>query len=289
MPSPFPGMDPYLEAPGIWPDLHEALATDMRNELNQSLPAPYYARLEMREELGIIEQPGERRRIIPDIVVVKHPLALPRDEGGGATVATRTRRQVSPHVDLEVFDEPIRHPFIEIRDPTSGHKLITLIEIVSPSNKRPGPDRRAYARKQREILRSDANLIELDLLRAGRRVLADRVLAEMIEHLKPKPTYVVLVNRAWRRGRGLVTCQVFPAYLREPLPCIAVPLKEGEPEIALDLQDIFNRVYDTGPYRRGAVDYAGPVPAPALTEDDAAWVAELTRPWREAKAADTGG
>jgi hypothetical protein len=73
--------------------------------------------------------------------------------------------------------------------------------------------------------------------------------------------------------------------LRDPLPCIWVPLEEDEDEIALDLQYVFDRTYDTGPYRRGAVDYAGPVPAPALAPDDAAWAAELTRPWREAKAA----
>lgn len=284
MPSPFPGMDPYLEAPGIWPGFHSRFAVGISQELNRLLPAPYYADIEEREELGIIEEPGQSRRIIPDIVVVKHPLAPPRGEGAGVAVATRTRREVSPNVELEVFNEPIRHLFVEIRDPSRGHKLITLIEIVSPSNKRPGRDRRAYARKQREVLRSDASLIELDFLRGGRRVLTDLGLAEMIERLKPKPSYIVLVNRAWRRREGAITCQVFPAVLREPLPCIAVPLKEGEPEVLLDLQDIFDAAYDTGPYRRGAVDYAGPVPAPALDEPDAAWAAELTRPWREAGA-----
>jgi hypothetical protein len=68
-----------------------------------------------------------------------------------------------------------------------------------------------------------------------------------------------------------------------------VPLKEGEEEIPLDLQYVFDRAYDTGPYRRGAVDYAGPVPAPALDEPDAAWAAELTRPWREANPAGAAG
>ena len=77
---------------------------------------------------------------------------------------------------------------MEIRDPTRGHKLITLIEILSPSNKRSGPDREAYAGKQREVLESDASLIELDLLRGGRRVLTDLPLAAMIERLKPKPS-----------------------------------------------------------------------------------------------------
>jgi len=283
MPSPFPGMDPYLESPGIWAGLHNALALEIRGELNRMLPAPYYADVEERAELGIIDDPDARQRIIPDIVVVKHPLAPPRVEGVGVTVATRARREISPNVELEVFNEPIRHLFVEIRDPTRGHKLVTLIEIVSPSNKRPGRDRKAYARKQREVIESDASLIELDLLRAGRRVLTDLGLAAMIEHLKPKPTYVVLVNRAWRRGAGMITCQVFPIGLREPLPCIAVPLKQGEDEIPLDLQYVFDRAYDTGPYRRGAVDYAGPVPAPALDEQDAAWASELTRPWREAR------
>jgi hypothetical protein len=279
-------MDPYLEAADIWPDLHDALAGGIRNELNQALPAPYYARLEVRQELGIIEEPGERQRIVPDVVAVSYPLSPPRVEGGGVAAATRTRREVSPHVELEVLMEPIRHLFVEIRDPSRGHKLITLIEIVSPSNKRSGPDRAAYETKQREVLTSDASLIELDLLRGGRRVLTDLGLAGMIEHLKPRPAYVVLVNRAWRRRGGVVACQVFPVGLREPLPCISVPLKEGEAEVLLDLQDIFDRAYDTGPYRRGAVDYAGPVPAPALDDKDAAWAAELTRPWRAAGAAD---
>lgn len=283
MPSPFPGMDPYLEDPGVWPGFHNALAVEIRGELNRALPAPYYAEVEERAELGIIEGPDERRRIIPDSVVVRHPHPFPRDEGGGVAVATRARREVSPSVELEVRNEPIRHLFVEIRDPTRGHKLVTLIEVVSPSNKRPGPDREAYERKQREVLGSDASLIELDLLRGGRRILADLDLARMIENLEPRPTYAVLVSRAWRRGAGLITCQVFPSLLREPLPCIAVPLKEGEPEVLLDLQDIFDRAYDTGPYRRGAVDYAGPVPGPALGDEDAAWAAELTRPWREAK------
>ena len=289
MPSPFPGMDPYLEAPDIWPDLHDALAGGIRGELNQALPAPYYARLDMREELGIVEGAGSRRRIVPDVAVARPSLPLPTPEGGGVTVAARTRRQVSPHVELEVSTESIRHPFIEIRDPTRGHKLITLIEIVSPSNKRPGPDRDAYEDKQREVLRSDASLIELDLLRGGRRILTAPGLTGLIERLEPRPLYMALVNRAWRRRNPALAYHVYPFGLRDPLPCIWIPLKEGEDEIALDLQDIFERAYDTGPYRRGAVDYGGPVPAPALEEKDAAWASELTGPWREARAAGAEG
>ncbi len=228
MASPFPGMDPYLEGPQIWPDLHHAFAAEMRNQLNQTLPNRYYARLDMRPELA----------------------------------------------------EPIRHHFAEIRDSSQGHKLITLIEIVSPSNKRPGADRKSYERKQREVLDSDANLVEIELVRDGRRVLPDLRLEELIDDSPQPPAYVVLVNRAWRRGPGASAYQVFPVSLREWLPCIPVPLKEGEEEVALDLQFVLNRAYDSGPYRRGAVDYAAPPPEPALGDEDAAWAAELTRPWR---------
>jgi hypothetical protein len=135
------------------------------------------------------------------------------------------------------------------------------------------------------VLQSDASLIELDLLRGGRRILPDRYVEAMLDRLEPSPSYVVLVNRAWQRSHSPLAYRMYPTGLRELLPCIWVPLKEHEDEILLDLQYVFNRIYDAGPYRRGAVDYAGPVPAPALDKEDAAWAAELTRPWREAAAA----
>jgi hypothetical protein len=278
-------MDPYLEAPHIWPDLHDALAAEMRSELNQTLPSPYYARLEMRPELGIIEEGSSQQRSVPDIAVVRNPRFAHEQSAGGAAVLTAPPSVVSKFIEYEVLAEPIRHHFVEIRDSSQGHKLITLIEIVSPSNKRPGPDRQAYQRKQRELLESDASL-ELDLLRDGRRILPDLNLEAMIRDL-PEPTaYLVLVNRAWRRAPGSSAYQVFPVSLCEWLPCISVPLKEGENEVTLDLQFAFNRAYDSGPYRRGAVDYSGPPAEPPLSDEDAAWAAELTRLWREPAPSD---
>src|SRR5438876_54123 len=138
MPSPFPGMDPYLEAPDIWPDFHEALASEIRAALNQSLPAPYYARLEMRPEVGIVEDGGYRRRIVPDVAIVRPPRA-PAEQSGVA-ILEAPRAIISPSFEVNVASESIRHPFVEIRDPSRGHRLVTLIEIASPSNKRPGPD-----------------------------------------------------------------------------------------------------------------------------------------------------
>lgn len=273
MPSPFPGMDPYLESPAIWPDLHDAMAGEIRNELNQILPSPYYARLEMRPEIGI-EEDRSRQRIVPDVTVVRYPSRPTSTEG--TAVLNRPRRDVSSSFDIKVRYEKIRHHFVEIRDAAQGHKLITLIEILSPSNKRPGPDRESYREKQLDVLRSDANLIEIDLLRSGARVLPELESGSPFLEVDPAPDYLILVNRASQRDGATMGFQAFGSSLREWLPCIPVPLKPGEPEPPLDLQYVFNRAYDGGPYRRGAVDYSAP-PDPPLPEADAAWAAALVR------------
>jgi hypothetical protein len=267
-------MDPYLEAPDIWPDLHEALAGEMRAELNLLLPQPYYARLEVRPEVGIVDDAGTLRRIVPDVTVIRQARDTPT---APATVTVSARRAtVSASVEVTVAAEPLRHQVVEICDASRGHKLITLIEIVSPSNKRAGVDRRAYLRKQREVLESDASLVEIDLLRAGERLLPHVELAAYLSGLAPPPAYLVLVNRAWRRLGVEMAYQVFAVSLRDVLPCIAIPLREGEDEVTLDVQWIFSQAYDRGPYRRGAVDYEGD-PEPPLEPDDRQWVYQRLR------------
>src|SRR5262249_11712288 len=160
-----------------------------------------------------------------DVTVVRHPRAPVQAELGGVAVMAPPRREVSSSIEIEIRRETIRHAFIEIRDSSRGHKLITLTEILRPSNKRRRTDPEAYARKQSEVLESDANLIELDLLRGGRRILRDLSLETTIQALTPPPTYLVLVNRAWRRRDHRAEYQIFPVSLRGCLPCIPVPLK----------------------------------------------------------------
>jgi len=267
-------MDPYLEAPDIWPDFHNGLAGEIRAELNNSLPPPYYARLEMRPEVGIVEEAGYTRRIVPDVAVVRRPQ---RDAGvESIAVLSSPRTTLSRSVEVTVRSEPIRHSYVEIRAPTRGHELVTLIEMVSPSNKRRGPDRRAYLQKQSDVLESGASLIELDLLRSGERLMADPEVQAYLAGVQPPPDYLVLVNRAWQRSGGVRAVQIFPILLAEPLPVIAVPLRQGQDEVLLDLQFIFSRVYDSGPYRRGAVNYHQP-PEPPLACDQVAWAEQRLR------------
>jgi len=269
--NPFPGMDPYLEAPHIWPDFHDSLASTLRAVLNEALPAPYYARLQMRPEMGVILEMGTLRRIVPDITVLRYPepSANPTRRIGEVAVVEKPRIEVSKGIEARIHTDPLQHHSVEIRDTSQGHKLITLIEIVSPANKHPGPDRRAYEAKQGEVLESDANLIELDLLRAGRRLLPYLDLEAVVHELVCD--YLILINRAVRRQDTWMDYTVYPVKMRDTLPCIPVPLAGSDLDIPLDIQAAANRAHREGPYLR-SVDYQKDIEPPA-SEDDLAWVA----------------
>ena len=274
MPSPFPGMDPYLESPDVWPDFHDRFAEHISAELNRTLPAPYYARLELRPEVGIIGE-EEQRRIVPDVCIQEPawPRSTPTSEA--VAVLNGPRTEASSSVEITVPSEPIRHHFVEVRDSKRGHVLVTLIEIVSPSNKRSGVDREAYEAEQREVFHRNVSFVEVDLLRAGRPVVGGPHLIQSVNKLEPAPDYLVVVSRAWQRGARLGH-QLFPFTLRDSLPCITIPLREAEVEVPLDLQYVFHLSYSGGPYRRGAVDYTTP-PDPPLVSEHVAWAEAILR------------
>jgi hypothetical protein len=275
-------MDPYLEAPDIWPDFHDRLAEQISSDLNRTLPAPYYARLVMRPEIGIIGD-EQTRRIVPDVSVIRPRGPAAREHEAGVAMLERPRADLSASVRMRIPNEPLRHHFIEIRDASRGHALVTLIEIASPSNKRPGPDRHTYQAKQEEILQSETSLIELDLLRGGQPLVGGPAIVEAAGRLEPRPDYLVAVNRAWQRGPDL-EYELFPIRLEDPLPCIPVPLRKGEPEVPLDLQYAFLQSYDRGPYARGAVDYGLP-PDPPVGPERAEWMTGCLERWRKGSAA----
>ena len=279
--SPFPGMDPYLEAPDIWPDFHDALVNAIRVDLNATLPPPYYARSQKRAELGVALEAGQLRRIIPDVVVAWQPQEN-QPPSAGIAVVDQPRTEATAGVKLRVHTDPFQHRFVEIRDTSRNHKLITVIEIVSPANKQPGPDRHSYEAKQREILESDANLIELDLLRVDERLLAYPELVAVVAQMSP--SYLVLLNRSAERSDTWSDYTLYPIGMREILPCIPVPLAGDDPDVLVDLQVVFNRVYQEGPYAR-LIDYTA-APQPSLIAEDAKWADTLLqqaglRPARE--------
>ncbi len=259
MPSPFPGMDPYLEHPSTFPSLHARLIVLIGEALQPALPAPYFAEIEERVWVEV-----SQRFIEPAASVFRREAP-----SGGPVAATLTRSR--PVVVTVPHDE--RHEsWIEIRvSGDGGERLITAIEVLSPSNKTPGENARdLYLRKQREVLDSRAHLVEIDLLRAGLHTTAGP-LDYLTEAVGPFD-YHVSVHQSDRFEDYFI----YPVRLAERLPEIAIPLLPGDGEVALDLQAVFDRAYDTGPYRR-RIRYAEAEPVPPLRPEDREWAAGLIR------------
>lgn len=261
MPSPFPGMDPFLEHPVFFPGLHGAMHTYIREALQPVLPEPYFA--ELNERVWV--EPSARS-IEPDSVVIHSPGN--GYEGGGVATAVATRSQ--PLV-FEVFDDEYTEMFIEVRTRTRGdtERLVTTIEVLSPSNKKPGEKGRdLYLEKQREILNIESHLVEIDLLRAGEHTTPMSL--ERLQHKAGAFDYHVSVHRFDDYGRFFI----FPWKLEDTLPEIAVPLLPGDGAVALDLQAVFFRCYETGPYRR-RVRYDVSRLDPPLDAERTAWVKQV--------------
>jgi Protein of unknown function (DUF4058) len=263
MPSPFPGMDPYLEHPALWPGVHQGLITFMWSALNAMLPPQYVA--SMGERVYVVQP---ERDIYPDIMVMEHPsrppLPAPVREGAAAVV--------DPPWVVTVEPVEIREVFIEILTVGEGGQVITVMEVLSPANKAAGqPGRDLYLTKQREILSSRAHLIEIDLLRRG-----EHTVAVPYESVRRKGTWAYLT--CLHRGGDGQRYAIWAVTVRQRLPRIAVPLAPGDPDLALDLQAIFNRCYDEGAYAR-RINYARE-PAPALSDEDTQWTDVLLREQR---------
>ena len=258
MPSPFPGMAPYLEASGMWPDFHHGLITYVRDAL-QPLLLPKY-RAQMGERL-IMDYPD--RSIYPDISVVRDTAQVYAPSA--PDIATWDAELVSQS-DQQVFQG--KQAFVEIVRASPEGKVISVMEVLSPSNKAPGPARWQYEAKQKQVLSSDVNLIEIDLLLDGAHVLA--VPPRELESLG-EWDYLVCVSRGADRERF----EVAPIPLAQRLPCVAVPLRADDADVTIDLQAVFTRCYDNGAYAE-ALDYSAPLSAP-VSEEQSAWIESLLR------------
>jgi Protein of unknown function (DUF4058) len=252
MNTPFPGMDPYLEHPALWPAVHARLIIWLAHQLIPLLRPRYVVSVEDRV---FLEEGGQQR--ISDLWVQQV-----RNGGGRISVAGL---EVASPVVIEVEELEVREHFIEILDRYQDLKVVTVIEVVSPSNKKPGPGRKAYLAKQAEVLGAECHLVELDLLRRGRHVL--RIPKRRARAAAPYE-YLIRTNRWPKRNRyELVGCR-----LRERLPRIGVPLTEPDPDAALDLQAALEQAYDDGSYML-RVRYDRPCDPP-LNDADQQWANE---------------
>ncbi len=260
MPSPFPGMDPYLEHLAIFPGLHDSLIAYLREFLQARLPAPYYAEIGDRVWVEFPQRP-----IGPDVTVLQGGATASGSAGGGTAIASALR---SRPIVVTVPRDEMRETFLQIFSRREEERLVTTIEVLSPVNKTSGPGRELYLRKQQEILASQVNLVEIDLLRAGEHTTAVPL---DFARLRAGPFDYHVCVHAFER---IFDYLVYPIRLEEKLPEIAVPLLPGDPAVAVDLQAAFDRAYDTGPYRR-RISYGAEVPVPPLRPERQEWAAAV--------------
>jgi len=255
MQCPFPGMDPYIERPAIWADFHDRLIAAISAAL-QPMLRPKYAAL-VQDRLYVLES---NRPIRPDVSVVESPLPY------APSTATALMTELDQPMIFELGDEDIREPYIQIIEPAAGNRLITAIDVLSPDNKSAGAGRRKYLKKRREVRRSRANLVEIDLLRAGKPTL--RITAEQQAELPPYH-YLASVTR-WPNIQ-----EVYAIQLGKRLPTLAIPLTKADADVRLNLQAAFTRVWQDGPYP-ALLNYDGPPPG-VLTTDEMNWCDGLLR------------
>lgn len=223
MPSPFPGMNPYLEQDDAWEDFHHRFIAHTANILGDRAGENYMVKIEVR--LYLHELPANERRFFA--------------------------------MDLTGVEEE-RYSWLEILDRRT-RRVVTVMELLSPTNKRHGPDRDDYLRKRNLILAGRTNLVEIDLRRGGERPRPPEL---------PKCDYYALVARGQNRPR----VGIWPLRLRERLPEIPIPLSPPDSDVLLDLQALFHQVYDAGRYGRYIHQ---DTPQPPLSEEDAAWAKSI--------------
>ncbi len=255
MPSPFPGMDPFIEMQE-WDDFHARAIIVISELVSDVLPPGFAARAERRVyfETDSPRKTAKQRVIVPDDVVVADPTGR---GGNGVAMATPTlpRRAV-----LAQWEE-VEETFVEIRD-IANRRVVTTVELISPGHKRPGrKGRKVYIAKRNEVLHSRSHFVEINLLRGGRSLCPTSAVFET--------DYYAIVSRAECRP----AVDLFAWNLRDRLPVLSLPLQVPHADVALDLQRVRDIVYDRVRYS-DTIDYSLPL-KPKLAPDAAAWVVPL--------------
>ncbi len=250
MPSPFPGMDPFLEQPAFWQDFHHEFISCWREAIADRLPDSYDARIGERVNLTQLD-PGVVKLISPDVAISRGPRVARDAHDGGVAI-------LEPEVIPQSYVEEIRESYIEILH-RSDRSLVAVLELLSPTNKT-GSGFFEYEYKRSTILKQKVHLLELDLLHAGDPPTLLRPL--------PRSDYRALLTRAERRA----DCHVYSLSMRHPLPVLPVPLRAPDPDIHVDLQTAFDLAYQRGRYAR-SIRYDQPLDF-ELPAVDLAWIAE---------------
>ncbi|MEM9265745.1 MAG: DUF4058 family protein [Cyanobacteria bacterium P01_F01_bin.13] len=257
MPSPFPGMDPYLEQPTFWSSFHSRLIVAIADTLAPQLRPHYFIEVETRTYTDTPD--GELLVGIPDAVVLAGiAQSKPQPEPAPTTVG-----QFQPQTVTLPMPTEIKERYLEVRE-VGSNAVIAVIEVLSPKNKRKGKGRNVYEEKRQAILISSSHLIEIDLLRGDSPMPMQG--AVDLAH------YHVLVSSAEQRPQATL----YAATVCDPLPEFPVPLKTTDEAVLVNLQAIFAGVYERASYDL-RIDYSQPLTSPSFSEANKDWIAELLK------------
>jgi hypothetical protein len=249
-------MDPWLEHPDFWPDVHNSLIVSIRDTLTPLVIPRYFVRVESRMTVLTGEDFDQLYR--PDVAVRTDDLAFPARETGTAVIEAVEAQPYRVLVRLE--EDEIEECFLTIQE-LPERKLVTAIEVLSPTNKRTKRARQEYLDKRSDLMRSGVNLVEIDLLRSGQRM--------PLNNAPPPTDYRVLVYRP----RPNKIAEVFGFSYKDPIPSISIPLLRGEAEPTLDLNAVLHALIDRARYDL-TIDYRQP-PSPRLRKEDEAWAQSI--------------
>jgi hypothetical protein len=254
MPSPFPGMDPFIEDQE-WEDFHSRFNTALSDALAPGVEPRYIVRVERRiyVEHGLGDEDQVRWA---DVSVLWSGTPAGIAVAPSASAGT----SIVPVECLLPSPQERRETYLVIRE-LKTMEVVTVIDALSPANKRSSGDgRQQYLAKRDEILQSRTNLVELDLLRGGKRLPVVGM---------PQGDYFAIISRGYRRPR----VDVFPWTMQQALPTIPIPLKQDEPEVLLDLQQVFATVYHRARYQL-SLDYGAKLEV-ASNDTEATWIQQL--------------
>lgn len=262
MNSPFPGMDPYIEACGLWEDFHGHLIEQLADALAAVVPDHYVVRTGERAYLVLADREEVREHgFKPDVEVLRSSRHEPPQ---GPIAVAEPPAEIEATTMRALIPTEYRESFIEIYAVRPQRQLVTSIEVLSPSNKRFGSEGwELYLRKRRGLMLGSANLVEIDLLRDGHRM-------PMVDPW-PESPYTLLVARR----EQLPVCHVWPAGYERPLPFIPIPLAPPDPDVRLSLQPLIGAIYSRFRYDQD-IDYSQALDPP-LTPGETAWLSEQLR------------
>lgn len=255
MPSPFPGMNPYLEHPDFWSDFHNRLTIAIAYDLAPKLLPKYQVVTDKR----VYELAGSTSLLVgrPDVTVQRERTPSRIDRPTTSSIAITSARPSIGPVRIQLpMPEEVRETYLEVRD-SATQEVVTALEVLSPTNKQ-GEGRQKYERKRADVLRSRTHLVEIDLLRMGEPL-------PMLEH-PDRSHYRIVVSRSEIRP----IADLYPFNLPDRIPAFPLPLRADDVEPLLDLQSLLDDIYDRSGYGY-FIDYHR-TPQPPVSEEDAAWI-----------------